>query len=241
MTTSLREKFKQEDQIMQQTAFDPFIAMSKLPRHPIMFAIDFDSFAEKFKTIEQKTSGFLFLGVVLCTLYTKQQYLQFQNYVMLIARWLGKKSLKGNYINQTEVEFHRINPETLKFAFPSIIIKHSNTPEIAAKIKETFGLTDVEYEIIKKSTSYTLGTKNLRLHYRKPTTAFENLVSDYTNMILARVKKLVRDSGGEMYFIEPNGTFKEFGSLDIQTIQEQLIALSEPATSSTQTETIKYK
>ena len=224
---SLKENLKNEDKAMQENAFDPFVAMSKLPRHATMFAIDKNSFQENYNQIINNEVSYLFLGMVFCSFHKEDEYLNSLHYDTLIARRMGKEILNGHYINQVEVDFHKIEPETLKFAFPVIIARYGNELETKTNIMQMFGFTEEEYDYIEASITYSKGTKNPQIYYREVDPTFDSLVSCYSNIILERAKTLARNQNRKLCFANPNGELIPFENKEISEIQNCLIVNSE--------------
>jgi len=214
---------KLENRLMQSNAFDPFVAMSKLPRHAAIFAFNNDEWFEKnFSKLKEKNFPYIFCGIVLCSFHTKNEYLNSLHYDTLAARRYGFEKLNRHYINQTEVDFLSIEANKLKFAFPILIISKDTKEE---EIEKDFGIKKTECNLIKQAVLDNRTNNKYRENIKG---IIENLTECYSNIILKKAKELAQKENKQLVFIKPDNTINKFDdSKDIMGIQKELIDNSE--------------
>lgn len=211
-----------ESSLMQKHGFDPFVAMSKLPRHATMFALSAASFEVSYAELEHRRDGYLFLGFVICSMHNVAEYNQSVHHDSLVAARLGKESLNAHYKNQTEVDFHHLDAGVIKFSMPVILIKKNNSQEVVRRIREKFNLSDAEYCSIVDSIFFKNGTM------KKCKTVFENLTNLFSQRILDKAKEEALNNGQNLVYVTPLQKLKEFErGEDVMEVQRKLIYESE--------------
>jgi len=198
------KKYKEEEN------YSPFVAMSKLPRHAIKFALadlTKETNITNLKTKEQ------FLGAVIITFNTAKDYSKINCYDVLKAKKL--KNIKPNchHEKQTEVDVLEIN--NAGFVFP--IIK----PAINTKYKDSplkgFYLNEDNYNKLIQAIKNTNSIKKIK----------ENLTKAYQKIISQHVQKMAKFSDYELKYQALNNKLYNYND-NVMKMQNHIIETSKP-------------
>lgn len=197
-----------ENENMEDNAYDPFIATSKFPFHPIKFAISNnkkDEFKKQFKLFKDVNAQYLLLGMVFCDFYSEEEYNQELKHDIPQIKHLKDIKYSCRYLYQTEVDFYKINPQNFKFAFPILLIKNNISENDKQDIKEKFGLNENEYSTILECSPYDKRCKKQRT-YVSSGTIFDNICKNYSKLILRKAKNLLNENE-KLYYLNPINEF----------------------------------
>lgn len=198
-----------ENENMEDNAYDPFIATSKFPFHPIKFAINNnkkDEFEEQFKLFKDVNAQYLLLGMVFCSFYSKKKYNKELKHDIPQIKHSKNVNYNCRYLYQTEVDFYKINPQNFKFAFPILLIKNNIPENDKQNIKEKFNLNEDEYNMILQCSPYN--RRYTQQTFIVPNTIFDNICENYSKLILRKAKDLLNENE-KLYYLNPINEFVE--------------------------------
>lgn len=209
------------DRLMKNNTFDIFIAMSKLPMHPIKFALGGkDNFERQFEQFKTSNEKYRLFGLVFCSLQSENEYENEVHYDVLQTKFTNSRlKLYNRYLNQLEVDFHKIKANNLKFALPIILIKENIDGDTRQKIMQDYGLTN---EQISKIQSLIIDRRFCAPTYNNPKTVFEKVNEFYSHLIFEKVENTANDEGKNLQYVKPDGNLADFNE-NLKSIQKNIL------------------
>lgn len=192
---------KKSEAKYQEGRKDPFVAMSKLPRHAIEFA------SKSINDVYSKTGDKVhFLGFVITSLHSPESYKEQPHYDVLSNKRADRIKVNGHYKFQTEVDFLEAHPT---YVFP-VIVPDGNAKWSQA-IQTEYGLSKADFDDLKA-----------KLASRRVESGREEAVKQwYSAHIIENLEEKRADIN--LKYIKADGTAAAFTG-DVMVMQRDIIA-----------------
>jgi hypothetical protein len=202
----------------QKYNYSPFVAMSKLPRHAVKYALsDLSQKDEKCKNEQEE-----FLGAVIITLDTPKHYEETTHYDALEHAKLGNLKIKSRYKYQTEVDFLSIKPTLV---FP--IIKPAINKKWKLEYEQKYCLTEETYNNLQRSIISAANFNKMQ----------DKLTEIYQTIILNYVKSFAQVNKFQLVYQTPDKKLNDYSD-NIMSMQKNIFKNSNPEKISEQKQNI---
>ena len=209
------------DCLMKNNTFNTFVAMSKLPMHPIKFALGGeDNFKRQFEQFKTSNEQYRLFGLVFCSLQSKNDYRKEVCYDVSQTKFTNPRvKLYKRYLNQLEVDFHKIKANNLKFALPIVLIKENIDEDTRQKIMQDYGLTN---EQISKIQSFIIDKRFCVPTYNNFKTVFKKTNEFYSHLVFEKVENTANNEGKNLQCVKPDGSLVDFDK-NLKSIQKSIL------------------
>lgn len=183
------KKYKEEEN------YSPFVAMSKLPRHAVKFALAGLSEIEINNFGHFRDKDEIFLGAVIITLDEPQNHLNKTHYDVLQNATAGNIKVNCRFKNQAEVDFLKIEPF---FVFP--IFKPAVNKAWQPEFKTKYQINPADYENLKNAIRHAPNVEKIQ----------DKLTDIYQNIILNYIKQIIEQHNFKLIYQTPNNEWRYF-------------------------------
>lgn len=203
---ALDDAYNRLERAYQNARKDPFVAMSKLPRHAIEF-----SYKSENRPYDKTNGRIHFLGMVLVSSHSPTAYKDSAHYDVLSNQRAKDVKINAHYQYQTEVEFLKTHPFVV---FPIIV------PEpLAHWTRETerqYGLNQEDFNELKVKVA-SRKSEDGRL---------EEVKKWYSAYMIRTLPSKVRN-GTDLRYVKADGTLAPFTG-DVMTMQADIMTSATP-------------